>query len=809
MDWDTIPFFPMDLFDEALSWKRDPETPFEGFVLPITEMVVFPWITTPLYIQEEEGLAAIKAALEMDAPLIVVARRPTEDSGADELYDVGTEVFITQHMHLPDGNMSLMLQALDAVRIQRRPEAEAPYITAWATTIGEPRSEGPRVKALMRTVLTLFEKIVTLNPTFPEESYIYALNARRPGTLANFVASLLDLSVPQQQELLEITEPLGRLQRLTTHLAQELDVLELEDQIQAKVQKEVDRTQRQYFLREQLRAIQHELGETDALAQDVMRLQEAVAEKALPSAVRQRAREELDRLNMLSPAAPDVGLTRTYLDWIIKLPWTEATEDNLDLAHAQETLDSQHYGLPKAKERILEYIAVRRLAPATARGTILCFVGPPGTGKTSLGRSIAQALGRTFVRASLGGVRDEAEIRGHRRTYVGALPGRIIQTMRRAGTVNPVLMLDEIDKLGQDFRGDPTAALLEILDPEQNHAFSDHYLEIPYDLSQVFFITTANVLYTLPPALEDRLEIIEFPGYTEAEKLEIARRFLVPRQVTRNGLQEHPPHFPPATLQRLIRDYTYEAGVRDLEREIASLCRKAARKLTEGHRAIGTFTEAALPKHLGPPKQLQEQLEPADEIGLAMGMAWTAEGGSLLPVEVALMPGKGNLTLTGQLGDVMQESAQAALTYLRSQAEKWEIDPEIFENVDIHIHLPEGGIPKDGPSGGVTIATALFSAFVERPVRRDVALSGEITLRGRILPVGGLKEKLLAAHRVGAKTVVVPRRNTPDLEEISKKIRQELEIRLVEHMDAVLDIALAPEAPASDKEPPNTQGGGA
>lgn len=794
MDWENIPLFPTDLFDEEQGWQRDPDVAFEALVLPLQGTVVFPGIITPLYVQEDESLAAVEAALEIDIPLITVARRPSDDSLGDALYDVGTEIQITQSIRLPDGTISLIVQALDAVRIQEYLTPDRLYQTVRAMPINEPEQKGALVEALKRAVLGLFQKVVMLDDNLPEESYIYAMNAKRPSTLANFIASLLNLNVAQQQELLEIPSTIQRLQKINAHLAQELDVLELESQIQASVQEEVDRAQRQYFLREQLRAIQHELGETDILARDVIRLQEMVEQTPLPPAVDQRAREEIDRLSMLSAAAPEVGIIRTYLDWLLKLPWTETTEDNLDLAHAQDVLDANHYGLSKAKTRILEYIAVRRLAPETAHGTILCFVGPPGTGKTSLGQSIAKALGRTFVRLSLGGIRDEAEIRGHRRTYVGALPGRIIQTMRRAGTLNPVFMLDEIDKLGRDFRGDPSAALLEILDPEQNHAFSDHYLELPYDLSQVFFITTANVLYTLPSALEDRLEIIEFPGYTEYEKIKIAQRFLVPRQIEHNGLQEEPPHFPKATLQRLIRDYTYEAGVRNLERQISSLCRKATRRLAEDKRPIAKFTAASLTKYLGAPEYPPEQLEQQDAIGVAMGMAWTAEGGVLLPVEVALMPGKGNLTLTGQLGDVMQESAQAALTYLRSQADTWNIDPESFENVDIHIHLPEGAIPKDGPSGGITIATALFSAFLKRPVRRSVALSGEITLRGRVLPVGGLKEKLLAAHRVGAKTAILPQRNQPNLEEIAKKIREDLEIQLVRDMDEVLEIALVPEA---------------
>jgi ATP-dependent Lon protease len=499
--------------------------------------------------------------------------------------------------------------------------------------------------------------------------------------------------------------------------------------------------------------------------------------------------------------SPEAGIIRTYLDWILELPWAQETEDELDLKQVETVLESCHYGLPKAKERILEYIAVKKLAPKRQRSPILCFVGPPGTGKTSLGKSIAEALGRNFIRVSLGGVRDEAEIRGHRRTYIGALPGRIVQTMRRAGSINPVFMMDEVDKLGQDFRGDPAAALLEILDPEQNHVFSDHYLEVPYDLSKVFFITTANVLDTIPPALQDRMEVVEFPSYMEEEKLEIARRFLIPRQLEEHGLKEQPIQFTDPALKRLIREYTYEAGVRNLEREIAALCRKAARRLAEGRSPMKRIGARSLPRYLGPPRYLRDYTEREDLVGLGTGLAWTEGGGDLMPVEVTLMPGKGNLTLTGQLGDVMQESAQAALSYARSRSEALDLSPDSFEETDIHIHLPEGAIRKDGPSGGITLATALISALTGASVRRDVGMTGEITLRGRVLPVGGLKEKVLAAHRAGLKTVVVPKRNEPDLVEIPSKALKELEVVLVESMDEVLDVALLP-PPSDDGESP-------
>ncbi len=794
MDWDKLPLTPEDIFDEDFVLEHETDGPFEAIILPLQDMVIYPHMVTPLYVGQQVSIQALETALREDWPLVVVAQKAASEdmeySAPEDLYTIGTEVAIARSMRLPDGTTSAISQGVNRVRILNFLQ-ETPFMTALVEPISEFQEvDSSLIEALTRTVLTMFEKVVQMNHSLPDEAYVYAINMTAPGQLADIVAQMINLTLEQRQELLETIDATERLQQVSTYLAHELEVLELEDQIHTQVQQEVDKSQREYFLREQMRAIQQELGESDVFTRDMMRLRESADKTDLPDPVRQRAEEELERLTLMSPTTPEVGIIRTYLDWLLKLPWEKQTEDNLDLQHAEKVLESRHYGLPKAKERILEYIAVRKLAPEKSRSTILCFVGPPGTGKTSLGRSIAEALGREFARVSLGGVRDEAEIRGHRRTYIGALPGRIIQTMRRAGTLNPVFMLDEVDKLGQDFRGDPSAALLEVLDPEQNHSFSDHYLEIPYDLSKVLFITTANILDTIPPALEDRMEVIEFPGYTEEEKVEIARRFLIPRQVELNGLESQTPHFPLKTLRALIRGYTYEAGVRNLEREIGSLCRKATRRIAEGKRHIATITLKMLEKNLGPPRYLQELLEAKDTVGVAMGLAWTPNGGDILPVEVALMPGKGNLTLTGQLGDVMQESAQAALTYLRAQAEEWDIDSDVFEKTDVHIHLPEGAIPKDGPSAGITIATALISAFTESPVRRDTAMTGEITLRGRILPVGGVKEKLLAAHRAGVKTVIMPVRNDRDLLEVPKTIRRNLNIVLVEHMDTALEHAL-------------------
>jgi ATP-dependent Lon protease len=570
-------------------------------------------------------------------------------------------------------------------------------------------------------------------------------------------------------------------------------VLELEDEIHARVQNEVDKSQREFYLREQMKQIQTELGEGDVFARDVTELKQKVEAANLPDEPRLVAFKEIERLNQMPPMAPEVGIIRTYIDWIVDLPWNHATADNLDVRNAGRILERDHYGLKKAKERILEYIAVRSLKPRKERQPILCFVGPPGTGKTSLGRSIAEALGRKFVRVSLGGVRDEAEIRGHRRTYIGALPGRILQTMKRAGTVNPLFMLDEIDKLYSDFRGDPASAMLEVLDPEQNYAFSDHYLEMPFDLSRVMFVTTANTLATIPPPLLDRMEVIEFSGYIEEEKLEIANRYLIPRQFAENGIEDLGMAFDPGAVRRIIREYTYEAGVRNLERELGRVCRKVARLMAEGKKYPSALTGELIEKFLGPQQVFPPEAERADEVGVVTSLAWTEDGGVIMPVEVAVLEGKGSLQMTGQIGDVMQESGQAALTYIKSRAAPLKIEMEVFERMDIHVHMPEGSIPKDGPSAGITVATAIISALTGRPVFRHVGMTGEITLRGRILPIGGVREKVMAAHRAGLKTVILPDKNMKDLVELPKAARSELKIVPVSHMDEVISVALAAE----------------
>jgi ATP-dependent Lon protease len=760
-------------------------------LLAVRDTVVFPRMLTPLFVGRSRSVLALEAAMAEKTQLVVVTQRDAdqEDPKAEDLYIVGAEAAVGRMLKMPDGSTNILVQGYQRVEIIEFTQEE-PYPRVRARRLREGSEKSLSSEALMRAILALFEKCVHLNRNVPDDAYVAAMNIDEPGWLADMIASVMDFDLEQRQQILETVDPTTRLQRLSIMLAQELDVLELESHIQDQVQQEVDKGQREYFLREQMRVIQNELGELDAQLSEVNELRSKLAELELPEEVRAKAEKELSRLAMMPPAAPEVGIIRTYLDWIIELPWLKMSQDTMDIAHVARVLDSNHFGLPKAKERILEHIAVRQRAGDKMRSPILCFVGPPGTGKTSLGRSIAEALGREFVRVSLGGIRDEAEIRGHRRTYIGALPGRIIQNMRRAGTINPVFMLDEIDKVGADFRGDPSAALLEALDPEQNNQFSDHYLEVPYDLSKVMFITTANVLYPVPSALRDRMEVIEFSGYIEEEKLEIARQFIIPRQIEEHGLKDSDLKITDNTLKSIIREYTYEAGVRNFEREIGQICRKLTRRLAEGKPVPKVITRQSLSKYLGPPQFSEPRMNEEDEVGVATGIAYTEAGGDVMPIEVALMPGKGQLTLTGQLGDIMQESIQAALSYARSHAKEYNIKVSDFDNVDIHLHVPEGATPKDGPSAGITMATALISAFSKCKVRHNVAMTGEITLRGKVLPIGGFKEKILAAHRAGISTVIVPTQNKKDLIDIPKKVQRELEIVFADKMDQVLKTAL-------------------
>jgi ATP-dependent Lon protease len=771
-----------------------PDGLIEAAVLPLRDIVIFPRMVSPIFIGRETSLQAVREAQRKEQTVIGLTQRDPEmdNPGPEDFLPVGVEMAVGRLLQMPDGSHSALVQGRRRVEIVEFVRT-TPYLKVKARVVHEPTTADRQTQALMRSALDLFERCVQLDRSIPEEAHLFALNISEPGWLADMIATSLSLTQEARQSLLLMLDPRTRLQQLINFLAQEVDVLELEDEIHARVQNEVDRSQREFYLREQMRQIQNELGEGDIFTRDIADLKQRVEAANLPEEPKTVALREIERLSQMPPMAPEVGIIRSYIDWILELPWNVVTPDNLDVKNAARILDRDHYGLKKAKERILEYIAVRSLKPKKERQPILCFVGPPGTGKTSLGRSIAEALGRKFVRVSLGGVRDEAEIRGHRRTYIGALPGRIIQTMRRAGTSNPLFMLDEIDKLYSDFRGDPASAMLEVLDPEQNHAFSDHYLELPFDLSRVMFVTTANTLSTIPPALLDRMEVIEFPGYIEEEKLEIARRYLIPRQLTENGIDDLNISFDDAALHRIIREYTYEAGVRNLEREIGRICRKIARLKAEGKKYPTVITADLVEKFLGPPQVFPPEAELQDEVGVATSLAWTETGGEIMAVEVAVLEGKGSLQMTGQMGEVMQESAQAALTYIKSRAALFNIDFDVFERMDIHVHMPEGAIPKDGPSAGITIATAILSALTGRPVYRHVGMTGEITLRGRVLPIGGVREKVLAAHRAGLKTVILPEKNLKDLVDLPKAVRSDLKIVPVKHMDQVLEVALSKE----------------
>ncbi|GAB4443214.1 MAG: endopeptidase La [Chloroflexi bacterium OHK40] len=780
--------------------RDEPAPERELLVLPLPDGVIFPHMLAPLFLTSDTAVAVVEQALAGDRRVLALARREPglADTSLAQLYSVGVEATVQRARKMPDGSTSVVLEGHRRMRVVA-PLADAPLIRVRAAALPVEAERTIAVEAMMRAALALFERVVRLSRTLPDDAYATALNVADPGGLADLISSTLPLPVALRQEILETVDPEERLHRVSAMLTKELDVLELESRIQSQVQKELDRSQREVFLREQLKIIQRELGQDDPAQREFAALQERIATTSLSEQARARASDELARLATIPPLSPEYTVVRTYLDTLLALPWGRLAEDTVDLRHAARVLARNHYGLQKVKDRILEFIAVRQLAGTRQRSPILCLVGPPGVGKTSLGLSIAEALGRPFVRMSLGGVRDEAEIRGHRRTYIGAMPGRILQRMREAGAMNPVLMLDEVDKLGADYRGDPADALLEVLDPALNHTFADHYLDLPFDLSRVFFITSANHLDEVPDPLVDRMEVIEIPGYTEEEKLQIARRFLVPAQAEANGLPPGALRFSEATLRAMIRGYTYEAGVRNLDRELGAIFRKSARRVAEGRRPLRVITPRALPRLLGPPRFELGAVEPQDQVGLALGMVYTSAGGDTMPVEVSLMDGKGHLTLTGQLGEVMQESAQAALSYARANAAALKIDGRRFEKLDIHVHVPEGATPKDGPSAGITIATALISALTGRPVRRDVAMTGELTLRGRVLPIGGVKEKLLGAYRVGIREVVLPRKNGPDLVEIPAAVRARLRIHLVEQIGEVLDIVLGPPPPQPER----------
>jgi ATP-dependent Lon protease len=770
-------------------------------VIPLREVVIYPNMVTPLFIESVQMLLAVEASLKAEQTVICVAQLDPEldDVTKSDLYDFGTETALGRLLRMPNDDDSVLAQGRRRVEIVEIIKTE-PYLVAKARPVEEDNERTPEVTAMMQAVVNLFKRAVELNTNIPEEVIEYALDVDEPAWLADLITSTLSLSIPERQEVLELVDIEDRLHHVAMLLGKELSMLELKDEINSQVQQEMDRGQREMYLREQMRVIQSELGEADIFQQELNEIREQIIQAALPPEINDKASRELARLMMIPPMAPEVGIIRTYIDWLTALPWTKASEDNLDIQNAQKVLDADHYGLPKIKDRILEFMAVRKLAAEKMKSPILCFVGPPGVGKTSLGKSIARALGREFVRVSLGGVRDEAEIRGHRRTYIGAMPGRIIQTIRRAGTVNPIFMLDEIDKLGTDFRGDPSAALLEVLDPEQNNAYSDHYLEVPYDLSKVLFIATANELDTLPPALLDRLEVIEFPGYVEEEKLAIAHQFLIPRQLEAHGLKDTGIRFEKNTLETIIREYTYEAGVRNLDREIANVFRKLARRVAEGKTYAKRITANQLIEYLGPPYYSELRANDQDAVGVATGLAWTPGGGDITTIEVSVVPGKGSVTMTGQLGEVMQESAQAAMSYMRSRAVDFDVPHEDFEDFDVHIHLPEGAVPKDGPSAGITLAAAVISAFTERKIRSDFAMTGEITLRGRVLPVGGIKEKVLAARRARIKNIILPTQNKKDLVDIPKNALRGLNITFVDDMQQVIDLALLEAPPKRQRD---------
>ncbi len=774
-------------------------------VLPLKDVVLYPFVIVPLSVSRDKSIAAVDAGLSEQRVLLLVAQKDSsvEDPAPADLPEIGTAASVLRMLKLPDGRIRLLVQGLARVKIDAFVQ-EIPYLRAKASRILEPETPKPlseEFEAMIRSAKEGLEKAVSLGKAISPEVMLIAAGLEDPARLADLIASNLDLKVEETQKILEVLSPVERLKAVLDILRREIRVLTVQQEISGAARGEIDKSQREYFLRQQLKAIQQELGMTDDLSEDLEAYRAKIADKNVPPEAVEEIEKQIKRLERGSPDSAETGMLRTYLDWLTGLPWGITSQDNLDLVRARQILDEDHFGLEKVKERIVEFLAVRKLAP-DSKGPILCFVGPPGVGKTSLGRSIARALDRKFFRLSLGGVRDEAEIRGHRRTYIGALPGRIIQGINQAGTSNPVFMLDEVDKIGADFRGDPSSALLEVLDPEQNKTFRDHYLGVNYDLSRVLFITTANILDTIQPAFLDRMEVIRLSGYTLEEKLSIARRHLIPKQRKENGLKEEAVSFTEEALRNIIEDYTREAGLRNLEREIGTCCRKVAVQYASGHETPAEITPDLVRKFLGVPKFTRDERLEADQVGAATGLAWTAVGGDVLIVEARAIKGKGRMQLTGQLGEVMKESAHAALTYARSRSKELGLEEGFFDKVDIHVHVPEGAIPKDGPSAGITMATAMISALSGKSVRRDVAMTGEITLRGDVLVIGGIKEKVLAARRAGIKTVLMPRENARDLEEIPEELRRDLKFVFVHKVDEVLEHAFAP-APA--KKPGTTK----
>lgn len=773
-----------------------PDGTIELPVIILDTHVIFPNILTAIPLTTRENVNALEYAIEHNTTLIVIMKRnePDGDGLISELHTIGTEIAPRHITELQDEVTHALAQGrrrIELVDIKQ----ESPFVIATANVIEDPHVTSEFIENLVTTALDLFSQSLQFNETTPDNVIDFIMSIENPSELCDMIASVLPIRPDNRQTILEQVDIEDRLEYLIDILANELRQNVLQDEVHHQLQDEIAANQREMYLREQLRVIQQELGDGDVFQDELIELGERIRLAKLPPEVHDKAMKELARLNMMPPMSPESGVIHTYLDWILTLPWKKASRENLDIKKAEKILEQGHYGLDKVKARIVEHIAVRKLAKNKMKSPILCFVGPPGVGKTSLGKSIADALGRKFLRVSLGGVRDEAEIRGHRRTYIGALPGRIIQQMQRAETTNPVFMLDEIDKMSSDFRGDPAAALLEVLDPEQNYEFVDHYMEVPYDLSKVTFITTANDLYAIPEALEDRMEVIEFKGYTEEEKIKIAQQFLIPKQLEANGINKHGIQFQTSTLKNITRYYTYESGVRNLEREIANVCRKIAKLVATDHKYPHRITPNLVEKYLGPPQMLDTRVNRKDMIGIVTGLVWTPVGGDVQTIEVSIVPGKGNLTLTGQLGDVLQESAQIALSYLRSRSIYFDIPVDDFDNYDVHIHMPEGAVPKDGPSAGITLATALISAFTERLAKSDFAMTGELTLRGHVLPVGGVVEKVLAARRQGISNLILPKDNQKDLVDIPKPVLKDVNVQFVEDMQQVIDLVLldAPE----------------
>ncbi len=780
-----------------IGFEEDPNgitVPPELPILPLRGVVIFPSAIVPLLISRESSLKLVDDCLKGDRILGLAAQKNAEDENPDPhaLFSRGSAGRILKVLKYPDGSVRILVQGLKRIEIREHLQRE-PYLRARVVQLHDITLPSKDLNALQAHLVSQFAKFVSMVPYLPDELQGVVMNIKDPGKVTDFIASNLNISTDEKQDLLNTLEVRGRLEKLSTILNREVELVELGHKIQSQVQSELNKNQKEFYLRQQMRAIQKELGEGDPRSGEIEELRKKIEDAHMPEEALKAAENELERLRIIPPESAEHSMVRTYLEWLVNLPWSISTEDNLDIPHARQVLDEDHYDLEKIKDRILEYLAVRKLRH-DPKGPILCFVGPPGVGKTSLGRSIARAMGRKFIRLSLGGIRDEAEIRGHRRTYIGSLPGRIIQSIRTAGSNNPLFMLDEVDKLGMDFRGDPASALLEVLDPEQNFSFSDHYLDVPFDLSKVMFITTANYLEPVPPALRDRMEVIELAGYSEEEKLEIAKRHLIPKQIRENGLTTDLITFADEAVWTIARSYTHEAGVRNLEREIGRVCRKVARAVTEGQTEPVVINLDKVAELLGPEKYFSEVAERTQDPGVAIGLAWTPNGGDILFIESTRMAGKKGLTLTGHLGEVMKESAQAALSYIRSRADRLGVPADFFENCDLHIHVPAGAIPKDGPSAGITMAVSLASLLTGRPVRSHVAMTGEITLRGKVMPIGGVKEKVLAARRAGVTTVILPKRNQKDLEDVPANVRAEMQFRFVDTIDEVLDLALEPPA---------------